>query len=63
MPDQNDNRNGNKPDLPIAPKGNRAALVLFFSIIVLLAVFLFFVQNENSREISYSSFLSYLELG
>lgn len=63
MPDQNDNRNGNKPDLPIAPKGNRAALVLFFSIIVLLAVFLFFGQNENSREISYSSFLSYLELG
>jgi len=47
MPDQNDNRDGNKPDLSIPPKGNRAALVLFLSIIVLLVVFLFFGQDES----------------
>lgn len=63
MPDQNDNRNDNKPELPLPPKGNRAALAVFFSLIVLFGAYLFFGQKDTQREIPYSSFLSYLNLG
>jgi cell division protease FtsH len=63
MSDQNDDRNDNRRELPPAPKGNRAALAVFFSLIVLFGVYLLFGQRENSREIPYSSFLSYLDLG
>jgi cell division protease FtsH len=63
MSDQNDNRNDNRPELPPVPKGNRAALAVFFSLIVLFGVYLFFGQKENTKEIPYSSFLSYLDLG
>ncbi|HBE46434.1 MAG: ATP-dependent zinc metalloprotease FtsH [Spirochaetota bacterium] len=63
MSDQNDNSNDKRPELPPAVKGNRAALAVFFSLIVLFGVYLFFGQKENSREIPYSSFLSYLDLG
>jgi len=63
MPDQNDNRNDNKPELPSPPRGNRAALAVFFSLIVLFGAYLFFGQKDNQREIPYSSFLSYLNLG
>lgn len=63
MPEQNDNRNDNRPELPSPPRGNKAALAVLFSLIVLFGAYLFFGQKENSREIPYSSFLSYLDLG
>lgn len=63
MSDQNDNRNDNRRELPPATGGNKAALAVFFSLIVLFSVYLLFEQGGNSTEIPYSSFLSYLELG
>jgi len=63
MSDQNDNKNDNRRELPPAPGGNKAALAVFFSLIVLFSVYLLFEQGGNSAEIPYSSFLSYLELG
>jgi len=63
MSEQNDNRNDNRPELPSPPRGNKAALAVLFSLIVLFSAYMFFGQKENSREIPYSSFLSYLDLG
>lgn len=56
-------RNDKKPELPAAPRANRAALAVFLSLTVLFGAYLLFGDRSSSKEIPYSSFLSYLELG
>ncbi|MDH7484401.1 MAG: ATP-dependent zinc metalloprotease FtsH, partial [Spirochaetales bacterium] len=63
MSDQNSDNKDRKPELPAVPGRNRAAIAVFFSLLVLFGVYLLFGEKDNSREIPYSSFLSYLELG
>lgn len=63
MSDQNSDNQDRKPELPAVPGRNRAAIAVFLSLLVLFGVYLLFGEKDNSREIPYSSFLSYLELG
>ncbi|MCX8012924.1 MAG: ATP-dependent zinc metalloprotease FtsH, partial [Rectinema sp.] len=63
MSDQNSDNHDRKPDLPAVPGRNRAAIAVFFSLLVLFGAYLLFGEKDNAREIPYSSFLSYIELG
>lgn len=66
MPD--DNRNNQTPKRPDFPQGgppgaSKAALAVFLSLTVLFATFFLFNEKSQSKEIPYSAFLSYLDLG
>jgi len=54
-----------RPDAPqgLPPKANKAALAVFLSLTVLFATLFLFNDKSQSREIPYSAFLSYLDLG
>jgi len=61
-----DNRNNNdRPELPdgIPPRSGRAALAVFLSLVILFASLFLFDSRSNVREIPYSAFLTYLDLG
>jgi cell division protease FtsH len=61
--DNNQNNRGSDPKFPKFNFNNRAALI---SLLVLVAFFIFFFvlqDTDLSREIPYSAFLNYLELG
>ncbi len=63
MGDNNQNNKGSDPKLPKFNFNNKAALI---SLLVLAAFFIFFFvlqDTDTSREIPYSSFLSYLDSG
>lgn len=66
MPDnKKDDKIPNRPELPqgIPPKSNRAALAVFVSLIALFAALFLFNDTSPVKEIPYSAFLSYLDLG
>ncbi|HWR10873.1 MAG TPA: ATP-dependent zinc metalloprotease FtsH [Rectinemataceae bacterium] len=66
MPDDKKNDESPKrPELPkgIPPRANKAALAVFLSLTVLFATFFLFNDTSKSKEIPYSAFLSYLDLG
>jgi len=66
MPDDKKNDEGSKrPDAPqgMPPRANKAALAVFLSLTVLFATFFLFNDKSQSKEIPYSAFLSYLDLG
>jgi len=54
-----------RPDAPqgLPPKANKAALAVFLSLTVLFATLFLFNDKSQSKEIPYSAFLSYLDLG
>ncbi len=54
-----------RPDAPqgLPPKANKAALAVFLSLTVLFATLFLFNDKSQSREIPYSAFMSYLDLG
>ena len=60
-----------KDDLPkrtegpqgLPPRANKAALAVFLSLTVLFATLFLFNDKSQSKEIPYSAFLSYLDLG
>ncbi len=63
--DNKQDRNPRRPELPQGgpPKANKAALAVFLSLLVLFASFFFFSDKSQARQIPYSAFLSYVELG
>ncbi|MPL66427.1 ATP-dependent zinc metalloprotease FtsH [bioreactor metagenome] len=63
--DNKQDRSPRRPELPQGgpPKANRAALAVFLSLLVLFASFFFFSDKSQARQIPYSAFLSYVELG
>jgi cell division protease FtsH len=66
MPDDNRNNEPQKrPELPQGgpSKANRAALAVFVSLVALFVAFFFFSETKPAKDIPYSAFLSYLELG
>ena len=65
LDDKNDRETPKKPDRPQAapPRTNKAALAVFLSLTVLFAALFLFNDNSQSKEIPYSAFLSYLDLG
>lgn len=68
MPDDSNNQQSQPPkraNLPqgIPPKANRAALAVFLSLTVLFGTYFFFNDKSAAKEIPYSAFLSYLDLG
>jgi cell division protease FtsH len=68
MPDDSNNQQPQPPkrtNLPqgIPPKANRAALAVFLSLTVLFGTYFFFNDKSSAKEIPYSAFLSYLDLG
>ena len=63
MSDNNQNNKGSDPKIPKFNFNNKAALI---SLMVLVGLFIFFFvlqDTDMSREIPYSTFLSYLESG
>ncbi|MCE1196991.1 ATP-dependent metallopeptidase FtsH/Yme1/Tma family protein, partial [bacterium] len=67
MPDDNNNspQPPKRSNLPqgIPPKANRAALAVFLSLTVLFGTYFFFNDKSSAKDIPYSAFLSYLDLG
>ena len=68
MPDDSNNQQPQPPkrtNMPqgIPPKANRAALAVFLSLTVLFGTYFFFNDKSAAKEIPYSAFLSYLDLG
>ena len=65
LDDKKNDENPKRPELPkgIPPRANKAALAVFLSLTVLFATFFLFNDKSPSKEIPYSAFLSYLDLG
>ncbi len=65
MPDDKQDDNRKRPELPqgIPPRTNKAALAVFLSLSILFAAFFLFNDTTTSKEIPYSAFQSYLDLG
>lgn len=65
LDDKKNDETPRKPDGPqgIPPRTNKAALAVFLSLTVLFAALFLFNDNSQSKEIPYSAFLSYLDLG
>jgi cell division protease FtsH len=66
MPEDRQDDNKRRPELPqgIPPRANKAALAVFLSLSVLFAAFFLFNNDSTqSKEIPYSAFQSYLDLG
>lgn len=65
MVDNNKDDDSRRPNLPqgAPPRGNRAALAVFLSLAVLFASLFLFSDRSQAREIPYSAFLTYLDLG
>jgi len=65
LDDKKENKTPRIPDGPqgLPPKTNKAALAVFLSLTVLFAALFLFNDNSPSKEIPYSAFLSYLDLG
>ncbi len=68
MPDDSNNQQPQPPkrtNMPqgIPPKANRAALAVFLSLTVLFGTYFFFNDKSSAKDIPYSAFLSYLDLG
>lgn len=65
MPEDRQDDNRKRPELPqgIPPRTNRAALAVFLSLSVLFAAFFLFNDTSPAKEIPYSAFQSYLDLG
>ncbi len=68
MPDDSNNQQPQPPkrtSMPqgIPPKANRAALAVFLSLTVLFGTYFFFNDKSSAKDIPYSAFLSYLDLG
>jgi|GEM_PF-6084629 len=63
--DNKQDRSPRRPELPqgVPPKANKAALAVFLSLLVLFASFFLFSEKTQARQIPYSAFLSYVELG
>ena len=67
MPDDNNNspQPPKRTNLPqgVPPRANRAALAVFLSLTVLFGTYFFFNDKSSAKDIPYSAFLSYLDLG
>lgn len=65
MFDNKNEKEPGKPDLPqqLPPRANKAAFAVFLSLAVLFGALFLFNDKSSSKEIPYSAFISYLELG
>lgn len=65
MFDNKNEKEPGKPDLPqqLPPRANKAAFAVFLSLAVLFGALFLFNDTSSSKEIPYSAFISYLELG
>lgn len=65
LDDKKNDMTPKRPDTPqgMPPKANRAALAVFLSLTVLFATLFLFNDKSQTKEIPYSAFLSYLDLG
>lgn len=65
MFDNKNEKEPGKPDLPqqLPPRANKAAFAVFLSLAVLFGALFLFNDTSSSKEIPYSAFISYLDLG